>query len=307
MPPRRNNIVPSINVEWAKSLIGLSMRVPDHWWDGYKGHKLRDGKIHSFDTECKKWNLLLDTQDDDDDLYLMNYNAVCEYSDEDSSTFHEYHLTYHAVRDGDEEIETAEGTTYTKTTFNEWNQVEDGKGRTVDPIEWTGDEEFPVKITDEEVKTLMDDDKEIRYKKVIQWCLPRYGNGDDEKSLFEFQAARMRNYMGKRVVEEGYKPRYYTEGKAITQVIMLLGSMVLVLVKCLLGGRSIDQIFSTREIFDAVPSIQAAMTKGALEDLTTCLHYSDDWDPKENGVWDDIYADPKVVDEGTAPHRLKHG
>jgi hypothetical protein len=69
------------------------------------------------------------------------------------------------------------------------------------------------------------------------------------------------------------------------------------------GGRSIDQIFSTGEILDAVPSIQAAMTKGALEDLTTCLHYSDDWDPKENGVWDDIYDDAKVVaPPSTASH-----
>jgi hypothetical protein len=42
------------------------------------------------------------------------------------------------------------------------------------------------------------------------------------------------------------------------------------------GGRSIEQIFSTREILDAVPSIQASMTKGVLEDLTACLHYSDD-------------------------------
>jgi hypothetical protein len=33
------------------------------------------------------------------------------------------------------------------------------------------------------------------------------------------------------------------------------------------------------------------MTKGALEDLTTCLHYSDDWDPEDDGVWDDIYDD----------------
>jgi hypothetical protein len=51
------------------------------------------------------------------------------------------------------------------------------------------------------------------------------------------------------------------------------------------------------------------MAKGALQDLTTCLHYSDDWDPKDDDhVWDDIYKDPKVVaDEGTAPHRLKHG
>jgi hypothetical protein len=33
MPPRRNN-QPSISVEWAESLIGLSMRVPDDWWVG---------------------------------------------------------------------------------------------------------------------------------------------------------------------------------------------------------------------------------------------------------------------------------
>jgi hypothetical protein len=59
---------------------------------------------------------------------------------------------------------------------------------------------------------------------------------------------------------------------------------------------------------DDVSSIQAVMTKGALEDLTTYLHYSDDWDPKDDGVWDYIYGDDKVVaDEGTAPHRLKHG
>jgi hypothetical protein len=73
------------------------------------------------------------------------------------------------------------------------------------------------------------------------------------------------------------------------------------------SGRSMEQIFSTREILDAVPSIQAAMTEGALEDLTTCLHYSDDWDPKGDGVWDDIYDDPKVVaPPSTATHRLKH-
>jgi hypothetical protein len=75
------------------------------------------------------------------------------------------------------------------------------------------------------------------------------------------------------------------------------------------GGRSIEQIFSTREILEAVPSIQAAMTRGALEDLTACLHYSDDWDPEDNGVWDDIiYDDPKIVaPPSTATHRLKHG
>ena len=40
---------------------------------------------------------------------------------------------------------------------------------------------------------------------------------------------------------------------------------------------------------DAVPSIQASTPKGALEDLTSCLYYSDNWDST------------------TAIHQLKHG
>jgi hypothetical protein len=140
---------------------------------------------------------------------------------------------------------------------------------------------------------LKDENGEIRYEKVFQWCLPLFGEDDDE-SLFEFQAARMRNYMRKRVVEENYKPRYYTGDKVIigSHVARFYGAC---LCRMNNGGRSIEQIFSTREIMDAVPSIQASMTKGALEDLTACLHYSGDWDPEHNGVWDDIYDDPIVV------------
>jgi hypothetical protein len=151
---------------------------------------------------------------------------------EDSSTFHEYHLTYEAIRDGDEEIKTEEGNRYTKTTSDEWDQVtvedgEDGGGRTIDLIECTVDEEFSVKITDEELKRLMDDNKEIRYEKVFQWCLPRFG--DDDQSLFKFQAARMRNYMKKRITSQGT-----TLATKLLQVTMLQDFMVLALVKCLL-------------------------------------------------------------------------
>jgi hypothetical protein len=44
----------------------------------YNGTNLHDGKIVSFDRVNKKWNLLLDDQDDEDQ-YLMAYEAVCEY------------------------------------------------------------------------------------------------------------------------------------------------------------------------------------------------------------------------------------
>jgi hypothetical protein len=78
--------------------------------------------------------------------------------------------------------------------------------------------------------------------------------------------------------------------------------------KMLMGNRSIVQIFSTRDIFDALPSIQESMTKHCLEDLTAYLHYSDDWEVMGGGDWDNIYPDPQVEAEpGTASFRLKHG
>jgi hypothetical protein len=112
--------------------------------------------------------------------------------------------------------------------------------------------------------------------------------------------------MRKRIVEDGWTPKYYTWDKVITadHVARFYGSC---LAKMFMGNRSINQIFCTREIFNAVPSIQASMTKNALEDLTGCLHYSDDGDVMGGGDWDDIYDDPKVVAHpSTATHRLKH-
>ena len=46
------------------------------------------------------------------------------------------------------------------------------------------------------------------------------------------------------------------------------------------------------------------MVKNALEDLTACLHYSDDWDVMGDDDREDTYGDPKVeVDVSTAAHR----
>jgi predicted N-acyltransferase len=69
-------------------------------------------------------------------------------------------------------------------------------------------------ITNEEVNRLKDNSMEIQYEKVFKWCLPRFG--DDDESLSEFQAARMRNYMRKRIVEDGWTPKYYTGNRVIT-------------------------------------------------------------------------------------------
>ena len=87
MPPKRPE-EPLINLEWAKSLIGLSLKVPQNWWVGCTGYKLLG--------VSQKWILLLDARNNDD-LYLIAYDAGYEYADETSSTFHKYQLTYEAV------------------------------------------------------------------------------------------------------------------------------------------------------------------------------------------------------------------
>ena len=51
----------AIDIEWAKSLKGLSMKVPDNWWPGYTDQILHDGKIDSFNRSTQKFNLSLDS------------------------------------------------------------------------------------------------------------------------------------------------------------------------------------------------------------------------------------------------------
>jgi hypothetical protein len=41
---------------------------------------------------------------------------------------------------------------------------------------------------------------------------------DFAESLFDYQAARMQNYMRKRVVEDRWTPKYYTGNKVIGEV-----------------------------------------------------------------------------------------
>ncbi|MGK3737285.1 MAG: hypothetical protein ACI8RD_006853, partial [Bacillariaceae sp.] len=67
------------------------------------------------------------------------------------------------ILEGEDQID-AGGTRYKKLKKEEWTHVQEGEGRLIEPIEWTGDdEEFSVNITDEEVNQLRNASGEIRY------------------------------------------------------------------------------------------------------------------------------------------------
>ena len=67
--------------EWANSLVGLPMAVPEHWWPGFNSSALCLGKIISVDTNGNTLNcFVLQVHSKLGQLYGMRYNVVYLYA-----------------------------------------------------------------------------------------------------------------------------------------------------------------------------------------------------------------------------------
>ena len=98
-----------INREWAGSLKGLRMNVPDNWWDGFTGHNLNGGVIARVDFGIdgnKYFQLELDGERGA--YYPMHYNAVVCYADKTHHAFLSFRLPAHAVSDPAQEVVVVE-------------------------------------------------------------------------------------------------------------------------------------------------------------------------------------------------------
>jgi hypothetical protein len=100
-----------IDREWAESLKGLRMNVPDDWWDGFTGHKLNGGVIARVDFGIdgnKYFQLELDGERSA--FYPMRYDAVVRYADETHRAFSSFRLPAHAVSNPAQEVVVVEET-----------------------------------------------------------------------------------------------------------------------------------------------------------------------------------------------------
>ena len=82
-------VVPAFpyGLEWAESLVGLPMAVPEYWWAGYSSSKLCLGKIASIDTTTRKLNIfVLVLKDELGKRYGIRYDAVRLYDNENKDT-----------------------------------------------------------------------------------------------------------------------------------------------------------------------------------------------------------------------------
>ena len=300
----------SIDVEWAESSLGLRLCVPDFWWPGHRSRKLNDGKLTSFDPSTQKWMLVLDS--DDDTNCPMACSAVCDHADPDASTHDDFNLPTEPVHEGVQEDVAVENRTYNITESDKWKKIDknndednDNEPRVIEPIPWTGEsEEFTVNATPEEIESFKDDKGEISFEKILMWSLPNF----EDENLFEWQAGRMRNCMTKTMNDPDVrcKPRHCRpiNGKAITgdHVARFCGVL---LGRMFDGNPSMNQMFSTRDMFDACEPVKQSVTLDCFKDLIRCLHFSDDWDDDDE-QWDTLYTDPKQEPgEDTAAHRRK--
>ena len=79
--------------EWANSLVGLPMSVPEHWWPGYTSSTLCLGKIIPVGTHANTLNcFILQVHNEPGQRYGMRYDAVYLYADENHRNISKYHL-----------------------------------------------------------------------------------------------------------------------------------------------------------------------------------------------------------------------
>ena len=115
------------------------------------------------------------------------------------------------------------------------------------------------------------------------------------------------------ILHHGYKPKYYDplgdKPKNICtyitadHVARFYGVMM---ARIWSNNSSIDNMWSVREILDAVPSVKESMPQDAYKDLYRCMHFVDDWEADTDSEWEEYFMDPKVeADDDTATHRTK--
>jgi hypothetical protein len=77
--------------KWASSLVGLRLKVPEHWWNGCTGNTLYAGRISAInvsDHRQRYFTLEMDTGEE----YPVRYDAVLCYADREHLTYSGFNL-----------------------------------------------------------------------------------------------------------------------------------------------------------------------------------------------------------------------
>ena len=84
----------NVDREWAQSLVGLMLNIPNNWWLGHAGTTIHQGEIMELVVRSNKpkecvFSIMVEG---DVDRYDMRYDAVVKYADREQSCFSKYKL-----------------------------------------------------------------------------------------------------------------------------------------------------------------------------------------------------------------------
>ena len=107
-----------IDPEWANSLVGLRLLVPDSWWVNCSGEELNEGVIAAVDftkPRCTFFQLELDNELGAH--YPMRYDSVFSFADEDQDNFKTCRLPRYPIGNPEgEEVAIPRGRAATSST-----------------------------------------------------------------------------------------------------------------------------------------------------------------------------------------------
>ena len=87
-----------IDTEWAESLVGLRVKVPDCWWVNCDGKKLYAGVIAAVDfTQPRQTFFQLELDSELGAYYPMRYDSVFSFADEKQEDFKRFRLPRYAL------------------------------------------------------------------------------------------------------------------------------------------------------------------------------------------------------------------
>ena len=83
----------SVDPEWAMSLLGLPMAVPEYWWPGFSRLKRFFGKIAKVNPRAENSAFfLLELNEEPGEYYAMRYDDVARYANTDDNAIAAYCL-----------------------------------------------------------------------------------------------------------------------------------------------------------------------------------------------------------------------
>jgi hypothetical protein len=94
-----------IDLEWAETLVGLRLNIPNKWWPGFRDGGINRGKIAAINLDLSSLHYFqVELKNEPGAQYAMRYDSVLLYADNEQPGFLQFSLPLCCLANPDDEI-----------------------------------------------------------------------------------------------------------------------------------------------------------------------------------------------------------